>query len=313
MKATKISLEGAGLMRIKRARRSIAFLGFIVALAMPSLAPAQPARRAERSRVPISLDGGESINPEVLADVRDDTLGLTPDDREAYFRILKLTEKLDPADLREMAREFREERHAASKYRDRPLSKFPAFVDLFQHPDLYRGRPVTLHGKLRRLISYDAGENDQGLQQLYEGWFFADESQENPTVVILTQIPEGIPTGADIEEEAAFTGYFLKMYGYSAQDTTRRAPLILARTLWWQPSISMQRWNPSPQIYVGLTLGVGVIALLIVLLVRNSQSQRAALRRRLESQYDEFAPFAGDAHASKLSEPGRNGTPEPHH
>ena len=277
-------------------------------------APARNSRRTEPKRAPISLDGGESINPEVLANVQDDTLGLTSDDREAYYRILKLTEKLDPVDLRDMAREFREHRHSVSKYRELPLGKFPTFVDLFQHPDIYRGRPVTLHGKLRRLISYDAGENDLGLELLYEGWFFADDAQENPTVVILTEIPEGIPTGADIEEEAAVTGYFLKMYGYSAQDTTRRAPMILARTVSWRPNVPMQRWNPPPQTYLALTVAVGVIALLIAMLVRDSQAKRDALKRRLEAKYDEFTPLESDLRGGKSAEPGRNGTPvEPHH
>jgi hypothetical protein len=221
-------------------------VGFVI------VCPAQEENMTARGekRVPISLDGGASINPDVVKNVVDDTIGLTADDREAYFRILKLTEKLDPEDLRIWAREFREDRRKASpRYRQRPVEKFPTFVDLFQHPADYRGRPVSLHGYFRRLVTYDAGKNEQGFQSLFEGWFYPDEGQGNPAVIIFTEKPAGFPIGADITEEASVTGYFFKMYGYEAHDTTRKAPLILARTVRWRPQKVPARWTPSPLIY----------------------------------------------------------------
>lgn len=288
----------------------------------PFLAPAQdgaPFRapdeaKEETRRLPISLDGGASINPEILRRVQDDTIGLTDDDREAYFRILKLTQKIDPIELRTLAREFREDRHAASPlYRRRPLQKFPTFVDLFQHPEQYRGRPVSLHGKFRRLISYSAGKNDAGFDQLYEGWFFADDSQGNPAVVIFTEKPDGLPLGGDIEEEISVTGYFLKMYGYPAHDTTRRAPLILARTVAWRPQRETARWNPSPETYLSLTLGIVIFGLVIALMVRESQLRAAAQKQARWAKYVDVPSF-DEPTAEKPVEPGRNGSPaEPHH
>jgi hypothetical protein len=268
----------------------------------------------EKTRLPISLDGGASINPDVLQHVKDDTLGLTDDDREVYFRVLKLVRQLEPAELRTLAREFREDRHAASpRYRHRPIEKFPTFVDLFQHPAEYRGRPVSLHGRLRRLISYPAGKTGQGFDQLYEGWFFADDAQGNPAVVIFTEKPEELPISGDIEEEVSVTGYFLKMYGYPARDTTRRAPLILARTVTWHPQPETKRWNPSPETYLSLTLGIVIFGLVVALMVRESQLRAAAEKQARRARYADFEPI-DDASAARPSEPGRNGSPaEPHH
>ena len=268
----------------------------------------------ETARQPISLDGGASINPQILKPIHDDTVGLTFDDREAYFRMLKLTEKLDPKELRNLAVEFQVDRHAASP-RDRrgPVKKFPSFVDLFQHPAEYRGRPVTLHGKFRRLVTYDAGKNDQGFDELHEGWFFADEGQGNPAVVIFTEMPRGLPGGGDIEEEISVTGYFLKMYGYPAQDATRRAPLILAQTVHWHPQTAPARWNPSPQTSVALMAGILVIGLLSSLSLRESDLRAAAWKESRRAKFDGFTPF-DDTPGVHAMDPGRNGsTLEPHH
>lgn len=274
---------------------------------------AQPA--AKEKKVPISLDGGASINPAVLGKVVDGTIGLTVEDREAYFRILKLTEKLDPDELRQLAHEFREDRHGASKYRQRPIAKFPLFVDLFQHPAQYRGRPVSLHGYFRRLVSYDAGKNDQGLNELYEGWFYPDEGQGNPAVVIFLEKPEGLPIGADITEEISVTGYFLKMYGYEAHDTARKAPLILAQTVRWRPQRERARWNPSSQMYFAVTAGMIVIAFLIGIGVRETRLRYERERKARMGQYDTFVPPDDSQPAvSNPPPPSRNGsTMEPHH
>lgn len=272
------------------------------------------AQKSPENRVPISLDGGASINPDVLEPIVDNTVGLTSDDREAYFRILKLTQRLEPEELRRLAREFRKDRHAASpRYRQRPVEKFPTFVDLFQHPEAYRGRPVTLHGYFRRLVTYDAGKNDKGIKDLYEGWLYPDDGQSNPTVVVFTEKPQGLPIGGDLAEEITVTGYFLKMYGYQAHDTTRKAPLILAETVRWRPQRELASWKPSAQTYVAVTAAIVVIAFLIGLGVRESRLRYQQEKQARWAQYAEFVP-PQDSSSPRPTTPSLNGsTVEPHH
>jgi hypothetical protein len=302
-----------------RVRWLLALLLTVASTAVAQDDPELPPRRRRNEdpvarRIPISLDGGASINPEVLDDVVDNTIGLTPDDREAYFRILKLTEKLGDAQLRTLAQEFRAERHAASpRYRQRPLEKFPVFVDLFQHPAEYRGRPVTLHGYFRRLVSYEAGKNEQGFQDLYEGWLYPDEGQSNPAVVIFTRKPEALPIGGDITEEVSVSGYFLKMYGYQAHDAARKAPLILAETVRWRPQALSAPWKPSSATYVLVTLGVVAVGLLIAAGVRQSRLHYEEQKSARWAQYGEFVPPEEIGPARPMT-PSRNGsTVEPHH
>jgi hypothetical protein len=99
---------------------------------------------------------------------------------------------------------------------------------LFTRPDVYRGRPVTIHGVMRKLTRFDLGENSLGLDEAYEGWVYTSDSQGHPVVVIFTSKDERLPVKGDLQEEVRFTGYFFKMYGYEAVDTARKAPLILA-------------------------------------------------------------------------------------
>ncbi|MBI1347844.1 hypothetical protein GC163_16330 [bacterium] len=256
---------------------------------------------------PASLDDGLSINPILLQPLRDNTIGLEYRDRPAYFYGLWLCQQLDPKLLTEYALAFRNQRQAASpKYANKKSSEFPQFVDVFQHPQEYRGKPVVLHGYFRKLIQSDAGPNDLQIDQIYEGWFYNDDSQGNPAVVVFTQKPEGLPVGGDITEEVRFAGYFLKMYGYQAQDTTRKAPLFVAGTVQWYPSRAANERPPAPMwIYVALT----AFAVATVWAVWTASRSRSGSYSRFDSagrSFDEFPPqeFLGDGNSRPI---------EPHH
>ena len=54
-------------------------------------------------------------------------------------------------------------------------------------------------------------------------------------MVIFTSKDDQLPVNGDIQEEVEFTGYYFKMYGYDAQDVTRKAPMILAGEVKWIP------------------------------------------------------------------------------
>lgn len=234
MRATRAAV---GSKLLSWARLGLA-AGLGVCLAVPLAA--QPVENPEAQPLPpdtpASLDGGATVNPVLLERVRDNTLGLEPQDRQAYFYMLWLCRTVGTPTLAQFAREFREQRRQAHpRYAKLPPEEFPVFVDVFQHPEVYRGRPVTMRGYFRRLVKYDPGENDLGIRHVYEGWLYTLDSQSNPAVVIFTKKPDGLPLGGDLTEEVQFSGYFLKMYGYAAQDTTRKAPLFLAGEVQWFP------------------------------------------------------------------------------
>lgn len=176
-----------------------------------------------------SLDRGASIHPRLMETVKDNTLGVRYEEREAYLRVLQLAQEVPLSRLREFSEQNKQERRESTPaYQRRKLDDFPQFVDLFTHPNFYRGRPVTIQGVMRKLTKFDLGKNRLDLDQAYEGWVYTPDSQGNPVVVVFTSKDERLPVNGDIQEEVRFTGYFFKMYGYDAHDTARKAPLFLA-------------------------------------------------------------------------------------
>ena len=185
---------------------------------------------------PTSLDRGASVHPRLMETVKDNTIGVRYEEREAYLRVLRMASEVPLSRQEQLANEIKAERRLLNpSYKRRTLEEFPQFVDLFTHPEIYRGRPVTLRGVMRKLTKFELGKNSLGLDDAYEGWVYTSDSQGNPAVVIFTSKDEGLPVNGDIQEEVEFTGYYFKMYGYDAQDVTRKAPLILAGEVKWLP------------------------------------------------------------------------------
>lgn len=222
----------------------------------------QPTARASDADAAASLDGGLSVNPALLQSVRDNTIGLEPGDRQAYFLMLWLCRELGPEKIAQFADAFRLERQALSSPSPQKTSaEFSTFADILRNPDACRGRPVQWQGRLRRLVKFEPGENEIGVRHVYEGWLYDERSQHNPTVVLFTRKPKGLPLGGDLDEDVRCAGYFLKLYGYEAQDATRKAPLVVAGELEWMEQPSAAAATPaSPWLYgvtTLLALGVG--------------------------------------------------------
>lgn len=249
--------------------RTAAIAGFAFWAGISTTWAQRGAEWAPPPDTPASLDGGASVNPALLQPVRDNTLGLEPHDRHAYFYMLWLCREIGVDNLAQFARAFRGERSAEPS----------VFVDVFRHPEAYRGRPVTLEGRLRRLVKFAPGANDFGARHVYEGWVYTEDSQHNPAVVIVTKKPPELPLGGDLSEHVRCTGYFLKLYGYEAQDATRSTPLFVAGELEWAPQAAPpQPAVASPWSYAATT----VFAILAVWgLWRSHQRQHA--RRPLPS------------------------------
>jgi hypothetical protein len=120
------------------------------------------------------------------------------------------------------------------------------FRDLWDHPDAYRGRRVTVHGRVARIFRQGPVGSFPPLLQV---WIFstagnpfnlvfprpADEAGSGPTIVASSSTegdrgPEARPGPTAIPgpgRTVRFTGTFLKMVRYAAGDGERLAPLIV--------------------------------------------------------------------------------------
>ena len=226
------------------AGRTLALLG---SLALPPAGAGLAAVQEEAKPAPADR----------YAIVRDDTRGVLPEEGTLYETVLNEVAAADPAVLDAEAERFRQRRRGTLDLPDR--QEFPAFPDLFKHPDEYRGRAVTLIGQARKIQEYPAGPTAADPDEpRVELWVYTDDSQTNPAVVVAKSAP-GLPRGDDLREPVRVTGRFFKRYGYGARDgNTRIAPLILAGTA---TPVKAVRPPPAGPFVLGLTAAVTVVGL----------------------------------------------------
>ncbi|MEZ6071870.1 MAG: hypothetical protein R3C10_16820 [Pirellulales bacterium] len=83
-----------------------------------------------------------------------------------------------------------------------------------------------------------------GIDRYYQLELFTADSQHNPIVCCLLELPSGMPTGGGIQEDVALTGFLMKKWAYRGerssaqtdvgdQGVIRLAPLVISRTVDW--------------------------------------------------------------------------------
>ncbi|MEQ8634412.1 hypothetical protein [Gimesia maris] len=235
----------------------------------------------------------DQLAPSLFNEVKDKVFGGVMDDEKAlYYYVLKHLRETSLNDQKQAAEfNLQQRRSEIKSFRDHPKKEIPVFLDLFKNSDRYKGRLVTLTGRVRKLIHYPAADDNQyGIKTLYEAWLFTDDSQQNPTVIICTEVPpalkNGLPEGTDVIDHVTVTGYLFKMYVYNAQDTSRVAPLILAKQLEWNPRTVDERGSRLfSQILAG-TLVI-LIAGIAIAMWKTSQRDKRFRERRLQKTQDQ--------------------------
>lgn len=231
----------------------------------------------------------DELAPSLFNEVEDKVReGISDDEKALYYYVLKHLRETSLEEQKQAAEFNLQQRRSELKtFREHPELELPLFPDLFNNTKRWKGRLVTLTGRVRKLMHYPASEDNQyGINTLYEAWLFTDDSQQNPVVVICTEVPpalkEGLPQGTDVIDNVTVTGYLFKMYLYSAQDTTRIAPLILAKELEWSPRVVDEKGG---QLFVQILAGVFVILLAGVGIAvwKNGQKDKAFREKRLQA------------------------------
>ena len=216
--------------------------------------------------------------------VRDDRW-LTANENPAYYGLLNQANEIPQQELAASAKEFIQKR--------RTEAKLSTFVDMIRNTKEFRGQPVVMKGHILQTLEYEAEENSFGIEHLYESTLYTEDSQSHPTTIIFLEKPDNLPLGGETVNGVTVYGYFLKTYLYPSSDkATRKAPLILAKTLTVQPSkVAKLPTETNPMIYWGIGSGLAVLIFVIILV------QRSDRRRMLENQkkrLDEQQPVFGE-------------------
>jgi hypothetical protein len=233
----------------------------------------------DRIGVAEETDGGTSSDS--AQSLREKHL-LTSNDTEAFYQMLAAVGRAEPGQLRQVAQDA-----LRATGQDRY-----SVVPLFNQPLSQRGRLVVLTGNARRVVPVRVGDIDLqrrfGFREYYEIALFTEDSQRNPLIFCVRELPRGMPTGdgPSYSENVTVAGFFFKKWGYrvASQDPEsasvsrlQLAPLLIGRRPVWHPTE-----QTASNAWVGLLAGGLFVAALLgiwFLLWRSSQSDKRFRKR----------------------------------
>ncbi len=166
------------------------------------------------------------------------------------------------------------------------------FSQLFQQSSVYRGRLVRISGTVRRCVEIAPSKLDARAGGMWQLWLFAG-GESSPIVIYCQDLPDEFPRGAQITQQVSLQGVYFKKWVYPAQGGTMTAPLVLAKTIDWQPSGSSPK-GPSQRELI-LSSIVTVVGAIVVIAViwwnnRNADSQAEKLiRNRNRKEFERHA------------------------
>ena len=177
------------------------------------------------------LDRIDVLQSEIIDKFKADALALKARQADNKVTVVEYEKQLGSLNRQFQMRKKRYQRYRNSK------DKFPTYVDLFQNPDEWHGKIVTLQGHVRHSVSYDSDATMSDGRPLYELWLFTEDSQHTPAVILTPEVPPNFPMDAEVVNQVTVTGCFFKRYVYTGQTERRIAPLILAGGIQWAPSV----------------------------------------------------------------------------
>jgi hypothetical protein len=220
-------------------------------------------------------------------------LRLTARSRECFYQLLSAAGRAEPGALSALA---------AGELKRTGRDRF-SVVPLFNEPLEQQGRLVVLSGTARQVIAIRVSDEDVvsrfGIDHYYEVSLFTEDSQGNPLVFCVRELPEGMPVGegAEFGEYVTAAGFFFNKWAYRsrrsadpalAEPEWQLAPLLIGRDLKWHP----RRSAPASPLLGAIAGGLFVLALLGVWLALWRSSRRDR-QFRDEVIARQFAPAPG--------------------
>ena len=135
----------------------------------------------------------------------------------------------------------------------------------FNLPDGQEGQLVTLDGVVRQALRVDASQDIDaaacGLDHYYELALFTGDSENNPLMFCVLELPDGFPVGDDLREPVRVAGFFFKNWRYASRSSTgqlRLAPLFIGHA-------PLRLVAPPKQPLWGYVAGLGFIGVILLL------------------------------------------------
>ena len=210
----------------------------------------------------LGFDIGQ-IPQELLAYVEDRRVGLLRAEQPAMQLALQRVKTLTLNELEEAATDD------------------VGFRVVFTDSEQYRGQLLKFEGQLWRLQPFPFGDPDSEEDDLWQAWAFSSDSGNNPWVIFMSEKPEGVESGEQIDHPISAAGYFFKNYGYATDEGLHIAPMLIAKTVRLKsvPTVPGHQSEDLSRYVVGVLALMGLF--FGILIWRFSQSDRKFRNSRL--------------------------------
>ena len=205
-------------------------------------------------------------------------------DRECFYQLLAAAGRADNAELLRLAAQ-------AAPPGDAPAPPDYSVVPLFNDAARQHGKLFAFSGTVVRAVEVRVDDADVrsrfGIDHYYQLDLMTPDSQDNPLVFCVRELPEGMPRGPDARSKVRLTGFFFKTWSYrqqrleADQEPLRQlAPMLIGRSAVWFPPPGADRNVPAQ--VAAATLFLLALAGVAVALWRRRRGDRQ-LRARLKS------------------------------
>lgn len=168
-------------------------------------------------QLPPGAPESPSIDPELLRKVKDNTF-FRASENDAWLAVLRAAAASSVGQL-------------ASQ------SLGPtAYAPLIKQPHVYRGKVITVRGRVVREEPFDAPENKDGIERYHRLIVAPEGGGQWPYVVYALNLPSSFPRGDKLREQVVIHGFFFKSWSYpSNEGGLELAPLVVAPGIDWTP------------------------------------------------------------------------------
>jgi hypothetical protein len=188
------------------------------------------------------------------------------------------------------------QRAAAERALQRARAGASDVAPLFNEPESHRGEFVVVYGEALRAIEIRV-EDPQirrrfHIDRYYEVEIVTPDSQNNPIVCCVAELPPEMPLGESIHESVRVAGFFLKGYAFSTRRTESSpkgerqlqvAPLIVGGTLSIVPTPKFGAPTQSLTLAAGLLVVLAVCGAFMWHIRRSDRQAETQLRLRRET------------------------------
>jgi hypothetical protein len=136
-------------------------------------------------------------------------------------------------------------------------------IELWTQSAAYRGKFVSVAGRVRGVFQKPLRNNPDGIAEYYEIYLQPEGHSTEPIVAYCLELPPGFPLSsveAKIDEEVVLKGFYYRRWWHESQEGNRVDPLMLIKTFAWTPPAPAAA---KPQLNVPLAISV-VLAVAIV-------------------------------------------------